>query len=130
MDFVTAIKTCLSKYATFTGRARRSEFWFFVLFQVLLGIGASIIDAGFFGRSPYEPSPFGALVNLALLLPALAVHVRRLHDKDYSGWWLLLYFVPVIGWLVLLVWFCQRGTIGSNRFGDDPIHGAAANAIT
>jgi uncharacterized membrane protein YhaH (DUF805 family) len=76
--------------------------------------------------------PVAALVNLALFLPSLAAHVRRLHDKDYVGWWVLLWLVPVIGWIVLIVWYCRRGTAGPNRFGDDPRAGdtPATAAIT
>lgn len=128
MDFVTAVKICLSKYATFKGRARRSEFWFFVLFWMLLGVAAAIIDTAFFGFGPRHSGPVGALVALILLLPYLAVHVRRLHDKDYAGWWLLLWLIPVIGWIVLVVWYCQRGTLGPNRFGEDPLVGETPGA--
>ena len=114
MDFVTAAKTGLSKYATFSGRARRSEYWFFVLFQLLALIVAGIID-GILGT---DGGLYG-LVALGLLLPIIAVSVRRLHDTDRSGWWYLLVLVP-FGVIVLLIWWCTKGTAGDNRFGADP----------
>src|SRR5437868_2365525 len=100
MDFGTDVKTCLSKYATFDGRARRSEFWFFALFQFLLNAAGHIIDVGFLGHPPGGLQPVSGLIALALLLPGLAAAVRRLHDKDYAGWWVLLILVPIIGWIV------------------------------
>ena len=71
-----------------------------------------------------EIGPVNSLVSLALFLPGLAVGARRLHDLDRTGWWLLLYLLPLIGWLVLLVFFVLRGTEGSNRFGPDPLGGS------
>ena len=88
MDFMTAVRTCLSKYVDFSGRARRSEFWYFVLFTFLVGIVASILD-GVLGTD-YDDRGGGLSVRspaLALLLPWLAVGVRRLHDTGRSGWW-------------------------------------------
>ena len=118
MDFWTAIKTCYGKYVTFRGRAPRSEYWYFMLFCTLLAIAAMILDEALFGD--YN-NAFYAIVTLANLLPSLAVTVRRLHDTDRSGWWWLIGFVPLIGWIVLLIWFCTRGTSGANRFGSDPL---------
>lgn len=114
MDFVTAVKTGLGKYVTFDGRARRSEFWFFVLFTVLAGIVTALIDL-ITGLGILNP-----IANLALLLPTIAVSVRRLHDLGRSGWWYLLILIPLVGIVVLLIWFCGKGTSGANRFGDDP----------
>jgi uncharacterized membrane protein YhaH (DUF805 family) len=68
-------------------------------------------------------SPISSLVSLALFLPGLAVSVRRLHDTDRSGWWVLLFLIPLIGAIVLLIWYCSRGTPGGNRFGPDPLAG-------
>lgn len=109
MSFVDAIKTCLSKYADFKGRASRSEMWFFFLFYILAAVVASVVSEA-----------LAALVYLGLLLPTLAVEIRRLHDLDKSGWWILLAFVP-IGNIVVFVWFCMRGTVGDNRFGADTV---------
>jgi uncharacterized membrane protein YhaH (DUF805 family) len=116
----------LRKYATFTGRARRKEFWFFQLFVLLIGIALSLVDR-MLGVLDDETG-FGVLsgiFSLAMFLPNLAVSVRRLHDTDRSGWWLLLCFIPLIGIVVLLVFFVLDGTRGTNRFGEDPKGGEA-----
>jgi len=63
------------------------------------------------------------IASLATFLPSLAVGIRRLHDRDQTGWWILLGLIPVIGWIILIVWFCMRGTVGPNRFGPDPLQG-------
>jgi uncharacterized membrane protein YhaH (DUF805 family) len=103
----------------FTGRAARSEFWYWTLFAILASIAGELIDLALFSSSSTF-TPVQTLVNLALFLPGLAVSVRRLHDLDRTGWWLLLIFT-VIGMIVLLVWDCMRGTVGPNRFGPDPL---------
>ena len=95
MDFVSAVKSCLGQYATFSGRAVRSEFWWFFLFQLVV-----MVVAGFLGDT------VSAIVSIALLLPALAVGARRLHDIGRTGWWQLLSLTG-IGVLVLLYWWVQ-----------------------
>ncbi len=112
--FVAAVRTCFSRYATFTGRAPRAEYWFFVLFCVLVSLVIAIFEGTVSeGASNY----LSVFFSLGVFLPSLAVQVRRLHDTDRSGWWAALALVPVIGSLVL-VWFCvQPGTKGRNRFG-------------
>lgn len=119
MTFKQATRTCLSKYAEFHGRAARPEYWWFVLFTILGNIAAGIIDA-VFGFRADGTGLVGGLFSLAMLLPSLAVASRRLHDIDRSFWWVLVGLIPVIGWLVLLYWFVQPGTSGSNRFGSAP----------
>jgi uncharacterized membrane protein YhaH (DUF805 family) len=114
--------TVLKKYAVFSGRARRKEYWFFILFHILVIIGLSIIETmlGMGG----ETAGYGMLTliyTLAVFLPALGVTIRRLHDSDRSGWWVLIGFVPLIGGIVLLIFMILPGTSGSNRFGPDPI---------
>ncbi|WP_341907464.1 DUF805 domain-containing protein [Polaromonas sp. YR568] len=104
MNFGQAISTCLSKYAGFTGRASRSEFWWFFLFQILVSIAAAMLG-----------DIVSGLVNLALLLPALAVGTRRLHDIGRSGWWQLI-ALTVIGLLVLIYWWVQPTADGSNEY--------------
>jgi uncharacterized membrane protein YhaH (DUF805 family) len=103
MNFGQAISTCFSKYATFSGRASRPEFWWFFLFQILVSLAASM-----FGDL------INGLVGLALLLPALAVGARRLHDIGKSGWWQLI-MLTVIGFLVLIYWWVQPGN------NDEPV---------
>jgi uncharacterized membrane protein YhaH (DUF805 family) len=104
MTFGESIKTCLSKYADFTGRASRSEYWWWFLFVVLVSAATGIISEKLY-----------AVFSLAALLPGIAVSVRRLHDIDKSGWFLLLNFIPVIGWVILLYWAVQEGR-EPNRF--------------
>ena len=126
MDFGQAIKTCLNKYATFSGRAQRSEYWYFFLFTAVVNIVASVLDATIFG----DMAVLYVIATLVLLLPSIAAGVRRLHDTDKSGWWLLISFIPAIGIIVLIVFFCQRGTVGPNRFGPDPLQGSLSNTHT
>ena len=95
MNFGQAISTCFAKYATFSGRASRAEFWWFFLFQILVSIVASMLG-----------DVVAGLVSLALLLPALAVGARRLHDIGKSGWWQLI-MLTVIGLLLLIYWWVQ-----------------------
>lgn len=128
MDFQTAIRTCLRKYVTFSGRASRPEYWYFVLFgflgQMVFGVADNILfhsgrmttGPGFFSFAS-EGGPLGALFSLAILLPGLAAAVRRLHDVDKSGWWLLIVVIPLIGPLVILYFLVQPSTPGPNRFG-------------
>lgn len=112
VDFPTAIKNCLAKYVDFEGRASRSEYWYFFLFQVIVGLLASIVDGAGAG------GVVSVLAWLCLVLPSLAVQVRRLHDIDRSGWWVLIGLIPIVGFVLLIVWCCQRGSSESNRFGD------------
>jgi uncharacterized membrane protein YhaH (DUF805 family) len=95
MNFGQSITSCFSQYATFSGRASRSEFWWFFLFQILVSVAASMVSEKLSG-----------LVSLGLLLPALAVGARRLHDIGRSGWWQLL-LITVIGLLVLVFFWAQ-----------------------
>ena len=125
MGFQDAVKKCLSNYATFSGRAARSEFWWFALFVFLGNFVLSIVDSLLFGGmvDGQPVSVLGGLFSLAMLLPSIAAGVRRLHDRDMSGWWYLLILIPIIGALALLFFFVQSGTNGSNRFGADPLAG-------
>jgi uncharacterized membrane protein YhaH (DUF805 family) len=123
MGFTDAIKTGFQKYIGFSGRAARSEYWYWVLFLLLLQIVAWLIDMTLFGFNTTGVNPIGSILSLATLLPSVAVSVRRLHDIDRAGWWVLLSFIPVIGWIVVIYWACLRGTVGANRFGPDPLAG-------
>lgn len=116
----------LKKYADFTGRARRTEFWLFSLFIFIVEI-IYVVAMGAVGG--FNPEPGGAtmavagifsLFFLAMLIPSIAVGVRRLHDTNRSGWWLLLSFIPLIGGLVLLIFYVLPGAPGPNPFGADP----------
>jgi uncharacterized membrane protein YhaH (DUF805 family) len=114
MTFGESVRSGFDHYAKFDGRASRPAFWWWVLFVFLVGIAANIID--FAIGAPV----FTALVGLALLLPNLSVSIRRLHDTDRTGWWILIYLIPLIGLIVLLVFYLQQGDRGENRFGPPP----------
>jgi uncharacterized membrane protein YhaH (DUF805 family) len=105
----------LRKYVDFTGRARRTEYWMFFLFNLIISFALGIVEALFGG-----PGILGAIYGLAVLLPSLAVSVRRLHDTGRSGWWLLIGLVPLVGLVVLLVFAVQEGQPGDNAFGPNP----------
>jgi uncharacterized membrane protein YhaH (DUF805 family) len=120
MNFVEAIQSGFSNYVNFSGRAQRSAYWWWVLFYFILIVVADILDSVIFGN----PSVLYAIATLALLLPSIAVGARRLHDIDKSGWWLLIALIPLIGAIVLIIFFAQKGTTGPNRFGPDPLGGA------
>jgi uncharacterized membrane protein YhaH (DUF805 family) len=125
MGFTQAIQAGFSNYVNFQGRAIRSEFWFWVLFVFIVVFVADLIDLLLFGTGLGRGfSLLGSIASLALLLPGLGVSVRRLHDIDRSGWWLLIVFVPLIGGIVLIVFDVMPGTPGPNRFGPDPMKGA------
>jgi uncharacterized membrane protein YhaH (DUF805 family) len=118
MTFGEAIKSGFRNYATFSGRAARSEYWFWTLFAFLVGAAAGIVDGAIF--SNLETGLVAPLTTLVFLLPNIAVSARRLHDLDRTGWWLLIIFT-IIGVIVLLIWDCMKGTTGPNRFGPDPL---------
>ncbi len=111
MSFSQAITVCFSKYATFSGRARRSEFWWFYLFTVLMSWGAALV--GHFSGLDDWLTQF---VNFAFLFPTLAVSTRRLHDTGRTGWWFLIIFT-VIGLIPLIIWWASEGKAEDNAYG-------------
>ena len=116
----------LKNYATFSGRARRKEYWIFFLFNVLISLGLGVIDvvAGTYSVE-YETGFFSGLYSLLVLIPGIAVGVRRLHDTNRSGWWILISLIPIIGVLVLFVFMCLDSQLGTNRFGVNPKEAAS-----
>ncbi|MCD2195133.1 DUF805 domain-containing protein [Actinomycetospora endophytica] len=118
----------LKQYADFSGRARRTEFWMFVLISFIISLVLAIIDSAIGtahlyssgGAAYYSPGILGGIYSLAVLIPTIAVTVRRLHDTDRSGWWFFIQLIPIVGSIVLLVFMCLEGTRGPNRFGLDP----------
>ncbi|WP_432477467.1 DUF805 domain-containing protein [Nocardioides sp. GXQ0305] len=119
MSFADAVRTCLAKYVVFSGRARRSEYWWFVLFNILVSIAAGIVDVILGTDYDWGSGLIGTLVSLALFLPSLAVAIRRLHDTSRTGWWVLIGLVPVIGWIVLLIFYVQDSH-PDNQYGPSP----------
>ena len=118
MTFGQSISTCFGKYATFTGRASRSEFWWFYLAYVIVASAANFIDQVVLDQR------FGVIsivVVLLFLLPIVSAGVRRLHDSGKSGWLLLLFFIPCIGWIVLIVLLAQATQPGENAYGPQSI---------
>ena len=113
--------TVLRKYAVFEGRARRREYWFFVLFYILISVVLAVVDRmlGTYDET-YGMGALGALFCLGLLIPSIAVGVRRLHDTGRSGWWLLIGFIPLIGMIVLIVFFVLDSQPGTNAYGPNP----------
>jgi|TARA_Y100001968_G_scaffold319978_1_gene352276 uncharacterized membrane protein YhaH (DUF805 family) len=116
MEWYTAV---LKKYVEFQGRARRKEYWMFILFNILASIICGVID-GILGIMLLVP-----LYSLAVLLPSIAVCIRRLHDTNRSGWWILISLVPFVGSIILLIFLCIEGDAGDNRFGPNPKLAAA-----
>jgi uncharacterized membrane protein YhaH (DUF805 family) len=122
MGFGQAIASGFSHYVTFSGRAFRSEYWLWVLFTVIGGLATGILDSAVFGYT-VGSSPLNGIFELITFLPSLALGVRRLHDIDRTGWWLLI-ALTVIGIFVLIYWACKKGTPGPNRFGPDRLAAA------
>jgi len=108
-------------YVDFNGRARRSQFWYFVLMNIIVGMIVGVIQ-----QMLSLGTMLSGLYTLAVFLPNLGLSVRRLHDVNRSGWWLLLAAIPIVGWIVLIYWDCVEGTPGPNEYGPDP-KGVAQN---
>lgn len=164
MDFYTAIITCLKKYATLSGRASRGEYWYFILFLALGNLTFTFLDIGVLGKKTnYDFLPLSAVFSLLVLIPSYTVACRRLHDLNYSGWWVfapitaiaiitfvmfvlleiarrhteMLAIIVLVSFLayatvfILSVWILmKRGTIGPNRYGDDPLDQIQAPVIS
>jgi uncharacterized membrane protein YhaH (DUF805 family) len=127
MTLQDAVRVCLTKYADFSGRARRSEYWWFVVFTAVASTVAGVLDA-LIGTQFGGTGVVQVLVALALLAPGLAVSVRRLHDVGQTGWWVLLLLIPVLGALVLIVAFYIRDSAPDNHYGPSPKDAGAATA--
>lgn len=124
MTFSQAVKVCLRKYFTFSGRASRTEFWLWQLFLFLAMVLPAVVMAVLMPVASSFMEALSAVLfvaQVALYIPGLAAISRRLHDIGKSGWWQLLAFVPLIGAVILLVWWVRKGNAGTNRFGDDPL---------
>ena len=117
MGFGEAVQSVFSKYATFSGRARRSEYWYFVLLQVIV---TAVLNGLYSATESVAFSAILVLFDLALLVPSLAVCWRRLHDIGRSGGYYFFVLIPLVGWILLLVWMCQDSQPGANQYGPNP----------
>jgi len=117
VGFGDAISRGFSNYFTFSGRATRAENWWWVLFTIIGVVALSIVEniAGI-------PAALSGIFRLATLIPSFALGARRLHDINRSGWWQLLWFAILIGWIILIVWAIKQGDKGPNKYGPDPRH--------
>ncbi len=129
MEFTQSVKSVFSKYATFSGRASRSEYWYFVLFNIIASIALFLLGIAIGAAVGGSDGAMGGLIvgyilyviyGLGVLIPSLAVTVRRLHDTNNSGWLILIGLIPCIGGIVLLVLTILQGTNGENKYGDIP----------
>ena len=116
MTFQKSIETCFKKYFVFDGRAKRSEFWWFVLFCFLLGIVTTFLDVVVLGYTWEQYGPIYTMVQLGVFIPSLSVGARRLHDTNRSGWWQLL-ILTIVGIILLIVWLASEGKKQKNKFG-------------
>ena len=127
-NYINAYTSVLKKYTLFTGRARRSEYWMFVLVSFVISLVLGMIDGALHIKL------LGFIYAVAVLLPSLAVGVRRLHDTGRSGWWMLLVFIPFIGAIILIVWMATDSQPGDNAYGPNPkgtnVPAAPATPIT
>lgn len=115
MNYYRAV---LNKYAEFSGRAQRAEYWYFVLFNFLIGLGLTVVGSIIFTKGVGQG--LNTLYSLAVLIPSLAVGVRRLHDIGKSGWWLFLMLIPLVGPIWLLVLMVTDSNPGDNKYGPNP----------
>ena len=130
MSFTESVGTCFSKYVVATGRASRSEYWWFQLFLVIIQFTTIFSDTLLFTDLVVEDgiSPINTIASLAMFLPSTCAYIRRLHDVNRSGWWMLI-ALTCVGIIPLIIWVCSKGTDGPNDFGDDPLQEGGANTI-
>ncbi len=123
MNFFQSIKFVYVNYFVYKTRSPRSEYWWYYLFYVLACFLLGILDTLLVFISPYFFG-FSILTNLFVILsliPGLMLAIRRFHDLNRSGFWVLINLIPLVGWIICAVWFCRKGTTGPNRFGEDPL---------
>lgn len=126
MDFGTALKAFWSNYSNFKGRSRRSEYWFIQLFLVITNVVVAVVDLALMNWDVdrFIANGGGGIVGLiwilATIVPAIAVLIRRLHDTNRSGWWVLIGLIPLVGAIVLLVFTVEDSNKGDNKYGASP----------
>lgn len=120
MNLQEAVRSVLSQYAEFSGRARRSEYWWWTLATIILSIVAVVLDLIIGTGDFVETGVLEWVSYAATFVPTLAVGTRRLHDIGKSGWGQLLFFIPIVGWIILIVWFATDSHPGDNQYGPNP----------
>lgn len=125
MNFMDAVKHVFSNYATFSGRARRSEYWYFFLFNFVV---AAVLEV--LARAISLFSVLSALYAVAVVVPTLAVIWRRFHDIGKSGAWYFIILVPLVGWIFVLIWLCKDSQPDTNQYGPSPKYPDAGTAYT
>lgn len=120
MSFSEAIQSAFSKYCCFSGRARRSEYWYFTLFNVIVSFAIGFLGAILFGDGSNAVTILSGIWTLAMLLPGLGLCWRRLHDIGKSGAWYFIGLIPLVGAILLLIWFCKDSQPGTNQYGPNP----------
>jgi uncharacterized membrane protein YhaH (DUF805 family) len=117
-NVIDRFQDVLRKYTVFKGRASRAEFWSFIVVSFFISMILTIFERFVV---EFNSNILESLYSFAILIPSLAVYIRRLHDTNKSGWYLLLFFVPVIGWILLFVFLVEKGTEGENKYGENPV---------
>ncbi len=120
MSYSDAIKSCFSNYANFSGRARRKEYWYFVIFNMVIQVVLTMLGSFIFGSDSRLTSVFASIYSLIVFVPALAVAWRRLHDVGKSGAYWFFVFLPVVGWIIVLIQLCKDSQPGENQYGVSP----------
>lgn len=121
MDFNYFLYPIKNQYADFSGRTSRKQYWMFALFSFLISLGLSIVENVMgLKASAASTGILSSIYSLVIFLPSLGLAVRRLHDLNKSGWWLLMLFVPIVGWIVLLVFMLTMGDQAENQYGKQP----------
>lgn len=116
--FVAAIKKGFRGYVVWNARSTRSEYWWWVLFGIVVGLVAGFLDTFLFNTQTFGIGPVSAIANLALFLPGLSIIVRRLHDTDRSGWWVWIALIPIVGVIILLVFMLLPSNMGPTRWNN------------
>ena len=121
MNFGDSVKSGFNRYFDFSTRSSRSEYWWWVLFNTIAGYASIFLSGAIVNMGIDAGALLVFVYYIATLIPTIAVAVRRLHDTDRSGWWLLIAIVPFIGWILLIIWYVSRGTDGDNQYGANPL---------
>ena len=123
MSFLESIQSAYINYFAYKARSSRSEYWWYVLYYTIVSIILSVFDwiITFLSPSTFAFSIFYNLFIIFNIIPGIMLQIRRFHDLNRRGWWVLLNLIPIFGWIIVLIWLCRKGNVGPNRFGEDPL---------